>query len=81
MKCLICKVEIKSGELVFFGSRMVCNGVGSCDFHYQMASNDLSCVVHLSCLGSSVEVAKTSAMAICGEEAVQRSDALSILGD
>lgn len=86
MECLICRQNIKPGEQIFWGSQMECNGPGESDCSYSGASEGLVGAVHLSCLESPADAARTPNTAVSEpveEELVsivERSDALSLLG-
>ncbi|RLC88997.1 MAG: hypothetical protein DRJ03_00105 [Chloroflexi bacterium] len=82
MKCLVCRQKIKPGQYVLVGAAALCSGPGEDDFDHVEAENDLEGVVHLSCLESPAEAARTPDTAAPGpveeESAVQRSDALAL---
>ena len=82
MECSVCHHEIKSGEQVFWGSQVICDGPGYTDFRHSAASGDFMVAVHLSCLENSTGAARTPNTVVYEREeepdAVQRSDALAL---
>ena len=82
MECFICHQVFKPGEHVFFGSQMVCGGLGYMDFDCLPISDDSMCAMHLACLENPTEIVVEPNSAIYKpikeELAVQRSDALAI---
>lgn len=82
MECLVCHQKIKSGEHVFWGSQMICDGPEHMDFHYFPASDNSMGVMHLSCLESPAAAATTPNGTVLEQVeeqlAVTRSDALAI---
>jgi len=91
MECLICHQIINPGEQVFWGSQMECNGFGHDACGYSVASDGLIGAIHLSCLESPTEAARTPNTAtpepvpepipepVKEKSVVQRSDALALL--
>lgn len=82
MECLICRQKIKPGEQIFWGNQMEYCGPGEDDCSYSEASEGLIGAIHLLCLESPAQPAKTLNTVVpeCVEEelVVQRSDALSL---
>lgn len=85
MKCLICDQKIHPGEQIFWGNQMICSGYGDYDCSYTMASPGLDGGIHLECMQSPAQSAKTPCVVVSelvvekSEVAVKRSDALDML--
>ncbi len=86
MECLICNQKIHPGEQIFWGNQMMCSGHGDYDCSYTMASPGIDGGIHLECMQSSVAATTTSCRVVPepvieeSEVAVERSDALAMLG-
>ncbi len=85
MECIVCNQKIKLGENVFYGTQMVYCGPGESDCEYSGAIEGLVGGVHVSCLESPLEIARTTNRVVVepveekSESVVKRSDALSLL--
>ena len=92
MECLVCHQKIEPGEVVFWGTEMVCGGHGESDCEYSEASSGVVGAVHLICLESPAAAAGTSGEKLSKpvlvvnpiskeNSMVERSDALSVFRD
>jgi hypothetical protein len=86
MECLVCLQKIECGEKIFLGSQGVCRGETDWEYGCSNGAGELVGVIHLSCLESPAQPAKTPNTVVperVEEESemvsvVERSDALSL---
>ena len=78
MKCLNCDVEIRRNDAILLVAEATYNGPRNDDITYQLGLNRIDGVIHLECLQSSGDAARTSNTDVV-EVSVERSDALSLL--
>ena len=84
MTCLVCALKIEPGERILSGCVSVYRGPTDSDLEWDMPTDHLDGSLHLDCLKSLSEAARTSNTMthdLAEEEVVvERSDALSLLG-
>jgi len=77
MECLVCGLEIRQNDSVLLITEAVYNGPCADDIIHQIGANRVDGVIHLECLQSSGDAARTSNTGVV-EAVVERSDALSL---
>jgi hypothetical protein len=80
--CIVCNQQIGTGESIFWGTQMVCAGLGESDCDYSNDPGGLIGAVCSSCLKSptaaAVDPNRVVPESVDEELIVTRSDALSI---
>lgn len=77
MKCLICGVEIRRNDSILLVAEAVYNGPCEDDVIYQLGLKRVDGTIHLECLKSPVDAARTLNTGVV-VAVVERSDALAL---
>lgn len=79
MVCLICGLEIRQNDCILLVTEAVYDGPCDDDVTYQFGLDRVDGTIHLECLKSPADVARTPNTGVV-ETVVERSDALSLFG-